>query len=117
MTSAPWLHCGDHVGDQLRWVLQVGVDHRHGVAEGVLEPGGERRLVAEVAREVDDADARVGAGEAVEQLPRAVRAAVVDEHELVLEVRDRGRGALDELLHELLLVVHGRHDAQQPGST
>ncbi len=84
---------GDHLGDQLRRVLQVGVDHRDDVADRVLEAGGERGLVAEVAREVHDAHARVGRGDAVEQLGRAVGAAVVDEDQLELEVGDRGAGA------------------------
>ena len=53
----------DHVRDQLGRVLEVGVEHRDGVAARVLEAGGERRLVAEVAREVDDAQARVARGE------------------------------------------------------
>ena len=75
----------DHLEDQLGRVLQVGVDHRDDVAGGVLQAGGERGLVAEVAGEMDHAHARVGGGELVEQLGRAVGGAVVDEHEL--EVR------------------------------
>ena len=106
---------GDHVGDQLRRVLQVGVDHRDDVADGVLEAGGQRGLVAEVARQVDDAHARVGGGDPVEQLGRAVGAAVVDEHQLELVVGDRRAGARDELLDQLLLVVDGRDDAEQGG--
>ncbi len=106
---------GDHLGDQLRRVLQVGVDHRDDVADRVLQAGGERGLVAEVARQVDDAHARVGRGHAVEQLGRAVGAAVVDEHQLELVVGDRGARARDELLDQLLLVVDGRHHAEQRG--
>ena len=106
---------GDHVGDQLGRVLQVGVDHRDGVADGVLEAGGQRRLVAEVAREVHDAHARVGGGEPVEDLGRAVGAAVVDDDQLEVEARD-GRGrAREEHLDELLLVVDRRDHAQQGG--
>jgi hypothetical protein len=57
--------------------------------------------------------ARVGRGDAVEQLGRGVGGAVVDEHQLDLVVGDGGERARDELLDELLLVVDGRDDAQQ----
>ena len=62
-----------------------------------------------------DAHARVGGGEAVEQLGGAVGAAVVDEDQLVVEARERGRCARDEVLDELLLVVDRRADAEQRG--
>ena len=32
-------------------MLQIGVHHHHGVAGGVIDPGGERHLVPEVARQ------------------------------------------------------------------
>ena len=111
----PLAPAGDHVRDQLGRVLQVGVEHRDDVSGGVLESGGERGLVAEVAREVDHAHAAVGGGDAVEQSGRGIVAAVVDDHELELVVGGGGARARDEFLHELLLVVDGRHDAQQRG--
>src|SRR5438552_3268045 len=40
---------GDHVRDQLGGVLQVCVEHHHHVAARVLEPRGQRGLMAEVA--------------------------------------------------------------------
>ena len=52
----------EHLRDHLRRVLQVAVEHHDHVAAGVLEPGGQRRLVAEVARERDDLHARVARG-------------------------------------------------------
>ncbi len=52
----------DEVGDDLGRVLQVGVDDDHGVAAGVVQAGGDGDLVAEVAREVDHAHARVTRG-------------------------------------------------------
>ena len=62
----------DHLADQLRRILQIGVEHRDGVAGRVLQAGGERGLVAEVARQMDHAHARVARGDRVEQLGRAV---------------------------------------------
>ena len=63
----------EHLRDQLGRVLQVGVEHHDGVAAGVVEPGGQRRLVAEVARQVDRR-ARAGRASAssVERSRRAV---------------------------------------------
>jgi hypothetical protein len=105
----------DHLEDQLGGVLQVGVNHRHDVTGGMLEAGGECGLVAEVAREVDHSDARIGGGESVEQLGCAVGRAVVDDHELEVVVGDGREGARDELLDELLLVVDGSYDGEQRG--
>ena len=105
----------DHLDDQLGRVLQVGVDHRDHVAAGVLQSGGERRLVAKVAGQVHDAHARVGVGDPVEDLRRAVGRAVVDEHQLERVVGHGGDRAGDELLDQLLLVVDGRDDAEQGG--
>ena len=103
----------DHLEDQLGGVLQVGVNHRHDVTGGMLEAGGECGLVAEVAREVDHADARIGGGESVEQLGRAVGRAVVDEHELEVQSSDGRAGARDEFLDELLLVIDGGDDREE----
>src|ERR1700733_7618120 len=64
---------------------------------------------------MDHAYARIGGGDLVEQLGRTVRATVVDQHQLELVVGDRGAGASDEFLDELLLVEDGRHDAEQGG--
>jgi hypothetical protein len=48
-------------------------------------------------------------------LARAVARAVVDEHELVVEPVQRGRGARVERVERRLLVVERRDDAQQSG--
>ena len=103
----------DHARDQLGRVLQVGVDHRHHIAAGVLQTRCERGLVAEVAREMDDAHTRsrrrqggrVGA-------ERRIGAAVVDQHQLERVVGHGGAGASPhERLDQLLLVVDGGYDA------
>jgi hypothetical protein len=106
---------GQHLRDQLRRVLEVGVDHHDDVAAGVLQPGAERRLVAEVAGEHDDLDPLVGGGELAEQLAGRVLGAVVDEHQLELDAAERGDGPRVERADGVLLVVHRRDDAQQSG--
>ena len=60
---------------------------------------------------MNDAYARVGGSQTVEQRGRRVGAAVVDEHQLEGVVGDGRAGTLDERLDELLLVVDGGYDA------
>ena len=81
----------DQLGDQLGWVLEVAVDHHDRVPARVVQAGGQRHLVAERPREMQDADALVGVGQTVEDLGGGVRRAVVDDHDLVREVRERSR--------------------------
>src|SRR4051794_20948730 len=38
-----------HLSDQLRRILQIGVDDDHGVAGGMLQTGGYRDLMSEIA--------------------------------------------------------------------
>ncbi len=58
-------------------MLQVGVEEGHVVGGGVVEAGEHRRLVAEVAGEVDHLHA-AAVGEPVENLTRTIDRAVVD---------------------------------------
>jgi hypothetical protein len=62
------LDAGDEVGDHGGVVLEVGVEGEDDLAAHALEAGGEGRGLAEVAAEVDDADARVLCDEGVEGL-------------------------------------------------
>ena len=57
----PLVPAARSVVDQLGWVLQVGVDRDDHVPGGVIEPGGERRLVAEVPGEAHHPHPRVAA--------------------------------------------------------
>ena len=66
----------DHVGDQLRRVLEVAVDHDHGVAAAASMPGQRRRRLAEAAREAQHLHARVACAELEDQLLGAVRRGV-----------------------------------------
>ena len=103
----------DQVGDELGRILEIAVDHHHRVAARVVEPGGQRQLVAEGPRQVQDADAGIALGELVEDRGGGVRRAVVDDHDLVGEVPERGRDASAELGGEPFLVEHRRHHAEQ----
>jgi len=62
---------------------QIGVHDDHRPAPRVVQAGGGRHLVAEVARQGDDADGRVSARKVGEDGTRAVGAAVVHEDHLV----------------------------------
>ena len=99
--------------DQLGRVLEVGVEHHDRVAAGVVESGGQRRLVPEVARQEDDPHAGIVVGEPLERRRRAVARAVVDEHELELQPLERRAHPRVELVDRRLLVVDGRDDAEQ----
>jgi hypothetical protein len=104
----------DHVRDQLGRVLEVGVDHHHGVAARVLEAGGDRGLVAEVARERDHLDPLVGRGELGEQPAGPVLGAVVGDHQLpVPHPLQCRRDPVVERADVALLVPHRGDDAQE----
>src|SRR5207248_1127196 len=66
-------------GNLARVVLEVRVEGHDEFAAGGLEPGGQRRRLAEIAPEADAANPRVAAREPLDGLPRAVGAAVIDE--------------------------------------
>ncbi len=51
-----------HLANHLRGILEVGVDGHHGVATGVVQPGGHSCLVAEVPRKMKDADTGIARG-------------------------------------------------------
>ena len=56
----------EHERDQLGRILEVGVEHHDRVASRMVEAGGQRGLMAEVARQLDHAHARVVGRELVE---------------------------------------------------
>src|SRR5215213_6800577 len=65
--------------DVLGRVLEVAVHDHVPVGTGVVDAGGERLMLAEVAAELHAADAPVLAPELLDQRPGVVGAAVVDE--------------------------------------
>ena len=104
----------DERPEQLGRILQVDVHRDQDVAARVVDAGGERRLLAEVAREVDDPQPAVTRA-AVEQMgQRVVVRAVVHEHDLEAQA-----GALQKRLDrrqediDRLLLVEHRHDQRQ----
>ena len=72
----------DQFGDHFGRVLQVGVDGHGSVAAHVVEPAGQRDLLAEIARQADDLDARIGMAQRHELGEGFVGAAVIDEDHL-----------------------------------
>jgi hypothetical protein len=80
--------------DVLRLVLEVAVHRDEDLATCAREAGLHRRVLAEVALEADDADARVGCVQLLEPRKRPVARAVVHEENLegaavLLERSDR----------------------------
>src|SRR5204863_8842637 len=81
------------------------------VAGGPIEPGRDRHLVAKVAREVNDLEARVAPAQLGQQLRAPVRAPVVDEDYLRRPVEPVEHGAETPLqLRERVLLVEDRDD-------
>ena len=71
----------DHERYCVDGMLEVSVDYHDGVSGAVVHAGEHGGLLAEIAREVDDADARVVSAQLVEQVECTVAAAVVDKQE------------------------------------
>src|SRR3546814_7169603 len=87
---------GDHFDDQFGRVLQIDVDRHDSAAGAVIDPGGERDLLAEIARKIEDLHARILAVRLAQHGKGAVAAAVVDENHL-----PAGRDLFDDRRHPL----------------
>ncbi|KAG1388413.1 hypothetical protein G6F59_015971 [Rhizopus arrhizus] len=71
---------------RLRWVLAVRLeDHRRPLAHQV-QAGRQRGLLAEVARELQRRDPRIGLGQAGDHRPGVVVAAVVHIQDVAFDV-------------------------------
>ena len=57
----------DQFGYQLRRVLQVGVNHNNSVTRSILQTGGHRNFLAEVAAHIDQGDAMNGLPEMINE--------------------------------------------------
>ena len=103
----------EHLGDDHGGMLQVGVDDGGAVARDVVEAGEHGALLAEVAREVDVADAWVVLAESADLAEGLVGATVVDHDDfpIVLALAlEEPREGLVEGLYVALLVVAGNDD-------
>lgn len=79
----------DHHGNQARRILQVRVDRDHRVAVRFVEARRQRGFLAEVARQIDHAHARLARADRDELLERVVAAAVVHADDLEADRFDR----------------------------
>ena len=109
----------DHLFDQFRRVLQVGVENHHDVAVGKIDASRHGHLMAAVPSETHRPHLGVGCSQVVEEQPRVVTTAVVDEqhvhrHAAPLEgFCERSRPA-EKVRYHILLVVPG-HDERDAG--
>lgn len=89
--------------DQLEYLggggLSVVVEAYHVVAGGLAVAGHEGAVLPEVLGEADSLDAGVLGGEAPDDLPHVVGAAVVDQHDFVVGAGACGHGVADFLHH------------------
>ena len=67
-----------HLRNQFGRVLQVGIDHHHGVGVGQVQAGGQGQFLAEVPRQPGAHHARIVRGQRSHHLPGVVAGAVVD---------------------------------------
>ena len=108
----------DHFRQDFGRVLQVDVHRHHRRAPGMLDPRGQRGLLAEVAREGNGPDTNVVGVRLANGLERPVATAVINEQDLELSVRQIGDAAQhisharDEWRDGLLFVLHGDDDRE-----
>lgn len=84
-----------HVGEESRRVLAVGVHDGDVVASGVLKASEHGGLFAEIAREREVFDTRVGMAERFKLSKSVVATAVVDENELETVILESGHDRSD----------------------
>jgi hypothetical protein len=98
-------------------MLQIRVDHHDRVTGRVLQPGQHRRLLAEVAGQLDAADPGVELSVLDHPGPGVVGRAVVDQHQLVPQpgVAEHLGDPVDEPVHPVALVEERRHHGDQHG--
>jgi len=80
---------GIELRDHLRPILQVAIHHDGPIAVAHIEPGGDCEVLAEISREFDAFDPRVGRGQFSNDVPRTVAAAIRDKNDLEVPVNRR----------------------------
>src|SRR5262245_4535555 len=107
----PFTPAGDHVGNDARRVLQIGVDDDQRIAGCVLHAGGDSRLVVEISGEAGESDATVGARRGAQPFERPVGRPIVNEQQLqVFGQRSELGGDLTVQLGEVIDLVVGWND-------
>ena len=111
----PLLIAFDELGNGFGCVLKVAVHQHDHVTAHVRQRGAERRLMTEVSRQDDDANAGIVLGRGIEKLHRAIAAAIVDKQQLVRPAGNRRQHcayALQQLRHHGFLVEHRNRDGK-----
>jgi hypothetical protein len=106
---------GHHLRQQFGRVLQIRIDNEDAFAARQRQTGGERQLVAMVARQIDAHDLRHVPRQAHHLGPCSVGRPVIDEYDLVIAARRRragGRKPLHKFGKPFFFVVAG-HDRGQ----
>lgn len=104
---------GNHVRQQFRRVLEVGVHDDQGVAFGVVHAGQHGRFLAEITRQGHVGHARIFFVELAQNGQGPVAAAVVDEDEgegVVCQAADDGARPFVELGQDGFFVIAGDED-------
>jgi hypothetical protein len=101
-------------GDDLGRILKVGVDQDNGVTFGVVEAGGNRDLVAEIARQADNAGVFARVLDVLEQGRCRVLASVVhiDDLERHSHAGQNGHETFVRMGDDFLLVIAGYDHGQ-----
>ena len=96
----------------LRRILQIGVDQHDGIAPGVVHPGSDRDLVAEVAGEVHNLDTLILCMQLAHDLRRAVAAAVIHQNQFPRLPRtvQHLADAPVQLMQHTFFIETGRYD-------
>ena len=94
-------------------MLEVAIHQHDRIAAGVAQAGAQRRLVAEVAREGDEADMRIARRQALDLGQRAIGRAVVDEQDLAAPELPRDLGEARRHGIDVPLLVKDRQDDRE----
>jgi len=99
----------EHLGDDLRRVLQVGIHHHHRLAARVVEAGSDGELVSEIARQRNHPVARLGGAELLQSGEGTVARPVVDEDHF-----PGGAHRSEEFAEPAMQLVDGAYVKQRP---
>ncbi|BCS53003.1 hypothetical protein GSbR_09880 [Geobacter sp. SVR] len=101
----------DHLGNDLRRVLEIRIDYDHGLSLRIIHPCRYGGLMAEILGKFDDFYGAVASAQIVQDREGPVGTAVVDEDDLVGLVQFLHHG-MQSLVHfdQDLFFVEDRHD-------